>query len=272
MPLIKAILLPHSPLLIPEIGRVNYNFLNKTAEIYKQTSIELKENKIDTIIIISPHALAQENEFLINVAPEMIINLKDFGFIPPKTTLDGDSLLADRIKNALKTNSDFIVQLVSQEEIDYGSAIPAYLLKNISSNFKLLIISPATEKSLEEQFLFGQKLNEVINESEKNIALIVSGDLSHRLKKKSPAGYSPKGTKFDNRLIEYLSDSKNAISNILKMDKNLIKEAGECGLKPIVIALGILDQNNWQGEVLAYQTDFGIGYLSLNFKLEDLKQ
>jgi len=272
MPLIKAILLPHSPLLIPEIGRVNYSFLNKTAEIYKQTGLELKEKKIDTVIIISPHALAQENEFLINVAPEMIIDLKDFGFIPPKTTLSGDPLLADQIKNSLKENSEFTVQLVSQEVIDYGSAIPTYLLKNFSGDFKLLIISPATEKSLEEQFLFGQKIKEIINESEKNIALIVSGDLSHRLKKKSPAGYSPKGTKFDNKLIEYLSDSENAISNILKMDKKLITDAGECGLKPIVIALGVLDQSKWQGEVLAYQTDFGIGYLSLNFKLEDPKQ
>ena len=51
------------------------------------------------------------------------------------------------------------------------------------------------------------------------------------------------------------------------MDKKLIKDAGECGLKPIMITLGILDQIKWEPEVLAYQTDFGIGYLSLNFKI-----
>ncbi len=267
MPLIKAILLPHSPLLIPEIGKAHYSFLNKTADIYKQVAEELKTKEIETLIIISPHALAQDNEFLINVAPEMNINLQDFGFIPPKTILTGDSLLADQIKNNLKSSPGITTQLISQEIIDYGSAIPAYLLKNIIGNFKLLIIAPASEKSLEEQFLYGQGLKEIINNSEKNIAVIASGDLSHRLKKKSPAGYSPKGPKFDNKLIEYLSDPTNTVNNILKMDKKLIKDAGECGLKPIMITLGILDQIKWEPEVLAYQTDFGIGYLSLNFKI-----
>lgn len=266
MPLIKAVLLPHSPLLIPEIGRANYSFLNKTAAVYKQIGEELKVQEVETIIIISPHALAQANEFLINVAPEMLIDLKDFGYIPPKTILNGDSVFADQIKNGLKENSDIQVQLVSQEVIDYGSAIPVYLLKNLIGNFKLLIISPAAEKSLEEQFNFGRALKEIINKSEKKIAVIASGDLSHRLKKKSPAGYSPKGAKFDNKLIEYLSSSENPLADILKMDANLIKEAGECGLKPILIALGVLDQRSWRGEVLAYQTDFGIGYLSLDFK------
>lgn len=266
MPLIKAIILPHSPLLIPEIGRANYNFLKKTAEIYKQIGEELKVKEVETIIIISPHALAQDNDFLINVAPEMSIDFKDFGFIPQKTVLTGDSLLADQIKNNLKENADLNIQLVSQELIDYGSAIPAYLLKNIITDFKLLIISPAAGQSLETQFNFGRNLREILNKSEKKIALIASGDLSHRLKKKSPAGYSSKGAKFDNKLIEYLSNSENAAIDILKMDVNLIKEAGECGLKPILIALGVLEQKIWEAEVLAYQTDFGIGYLSLNFK------
>lgn len=266
MPLIKAILLPHSPLLIPEIGRANYSFLNKTANIYKQVAEELKAQEVETIIIISPHALAEDNEFLINIAPEMTIDLKDFGFIPPKTIINGDSFLADQIKNYLKENSELKIQLVSQEIIDYGSAIPTYLFKNIINNFKLLIISPATEKTLEEQFNFGQNLKEIIKASDKKIALIASGDLSHRLKKKSPSGYSPKGAKFDNKLIEFLSNSENAVSDILKMDKKLIKDASECGLKPIMITLGVLDKTAWQGEVLAYQTDFGVGYLSLNFK------
>lgn len=267
MPLIKAILLPHSPLLIPEIGRANHSFLSKTTEVYKEVAEELKNKGVETIIIISPHALAQDNEFLLNIAPEMLIDLKDFGFILNKTALQGDSLLADQIKNSLKANSDFTTTLVSEETVDYGSAIPAYLLKNIIGDYKLLVIAPAKEKSLDDIYLYGQKLKEILNTSEKNIALIASGDLSHRLKKKSPAGYSPKGAKFDNKLIEYLSDAKSAATNIIKMDKKLIKNAGECGLKPIIMTLGVLDEINWQPEILAYQPDFGIGYLSLNFKL-----
>jgi len=265
MALKKAFLLPHSPLLIPEIGRANYSFLTKTIEAYQQVAADLKNSPVETLVIISPHSLTQEKSFTLNVAPEMRINLKDFGFIQPKTFLVGDSLLADQIKNSLA--AEVSLQLISNLELDYGSAIPAYLLKNLTGNFKIIVLSPANDLSLEDHFNFGLKLQTIIKETEKNIAVLASGDLSHRLKRKSPGGYSPKGAKFDNKLIEYLSEPTNAAENILKMDQKLIKEAGECGLKPIMILLGLIDKIGCEPKVLAYQTDFGIGYLSLDFKI-----
>jgi len=265
MALTNAILLPHSPLLIPEIGRANYSFLKKTITAYNKMNQKIKDRGLDTLIIISPHGTAQENSFIINVAPEMEINLKDFGFIPQKTIFRGDILLVDKIKNALR--SDLSLQLISEKILDYGSAIPAYLLKNNLPDFKIVVISPAPNLTLEEYYNFGLQLQTVIQASDKKIAVLASGDLSHRLKKKSPGGYSPKGAKFDNKLIEYLNEPSTAKNNILKMDINLIKDAGECGLKPILVLLGVLNGINWEPEVLAYQTDFGIGYLSLDFKI-----
>jgi AmmeMemoRadiSam system protein B len=157
--------------------------------------------------------------------------------------------------------------LISENSLDTGSAVPAYLLRAAVPNLKLLVISPAAAADLELQFKFGEKLSTVLEASDKHIAVIASGDLSHRLKKKSPGGYSPKGAKFDNKLIEYLSEPKTASDNILKMDTKLIADAGECGLKPLMMLLGLLHGHAWQGQVLAYQTDFGIGYLSMDFTL-----
>ncbi|MFA5184225.1 MAG: AmmeMemoRadiSam system protein B [Patescibacteria group bacterium] len=265
MPLISAALLPHSPLLIPEIGRANYEFLTKTTAAYERIKADLKAKKVSTIILISPHGSAQADSFVLNVAPEMLIDLKDYGFIPTKTALAGDALLADQIASALRP--DFPLQLISETTLDTGSAVPLYLLQSGLSNLKIVVISPAEGLDLSRQADFGQKLQTIIAASPKNIAVIASGDLSHRLKKKSPGGYSPKGAKFDNKLIEYLSEPQTARENILKMDRRLIKEAVECGLKPILVLLGILDKSAWQPEILAYQTDFGVGYLSLDFQL-----
>jgi len=265
MALIKTTLLPHSPLLIPEIGQANYNFLAKTALAYNQVLADLKERGVETLVIISPHGQTQEQAFALNVTPEMTIDLKDFGFIPAKTSFAGDALLADQIKSALRP--DFPLQLISEPLVDSGSAIPLYLLKDLAvSGFKIIIISPASVLNLEEHYKFGTRLGVVLRENEKKIAVIASGDLSHRLKRKSPGGYSPKGAKFDNKLIEYLSEPTSAVANVLKMDANLIKDAGECGLKSLVILLGVLSDIKWQPQIMAYQTDFGIGYLSLDLK------
>lgn len=267
MPIIKAYLLPHSPLLIPEIGRANHAFLDKTILAYNRIKEDINNEKIETLIILSPHINLGSTGFLINCAPEMSIDFQDFGFIPPKTIFKGDVPLADQIKNALKDEAP--MQMLSETVLDYGSGVPLYLLKDQGRNAKILIISPAEDLELSAHFELGKKLSNILEKSDKRIAIIASGDLSHRLKRKSPGGYSPKGPKFDNKLIEHLSNATSATENILKLDKKLITDASECGLKPIVISLGLINHRTWEANILAYQTDFGVGYLSLEFLLKD---
>ncbi len=97
------------------------------------------------------------------------------------------------------------------------------------------------------------------------IAIIASADLSHRLSKDAPAGYSSKGKKFDKRLINYLQ--KNQVQEILNLDHNLISEAGECGLKSIVMLLGIMNGIQHKPQMLSYELPFGVGHLTMNLKL-----
>lgn len=263
MPLTTVALLPHSPLLVPEIGRANHPILAKTTDAYREIGEALAAAETETIIIISPHGSPDPGAFVIGVAPEMEINFQDFGFIPPRTALNGDAWLADKIKNELRP--DFPLQLHALETMDSGSAVPLYLLRPHIPRAKAIVLIPAIERNPEQQAAFGTRLGAILQGAEKNIGLIASGDLSHRLKKKSPGGYSPKGAKFDNRLIEYLNDAPTALANILDLEEKFIAEAGECGLKPLALALGALQDRPWEPEVLAYQTDFGIGYLSFRF-------
>ena len=98
------------------------------------------------------------------------------------------------------------------------------------------------------------------------IAIIAAGNLSHRLKKNSPGGYSPKGARFDNRLIEYLNDGENGLNKILNIEEKTGSEAMEGCLKQLNLLIGAIGEN-FTTQVLAYQNDFGIGYLSANFNL-----
>jgi len=82
----------------------------------------------------------------------------------------------------------------------------------------------------------------------------------------APAGYSPRGRVFDKKLTE-LIQQKN-IKGILNLDQELIEEAGECGLRSIVILLGALSGLRWEVKSLSYEAPFGVGYMvaSLNIK------
>jgi aromatic ring-opening dioxygenase LigB subunit len=263
MPLLNAAIVSHSPILIPEIGKMNQQILNKTVEAYAKLASELQGNDIQTIVIISPHGQVQSNYFTINVGPELAIDLSSFGFLGTNRKFLSDLSFIDYLKNTDGPQ----IQLISDPRLDYGASVPLHLLAALMPDVKIVVISYASELGLEEHLALGQRISQTIEQSDKRIALIASGDLSHRLKKNSPNGYSPKGAKFDNKLIEFLNDKTNTKNNILSIDANLIKDAGECGLKSITTLLGALENRNYEPEILAYQTDFGIGYLTMRFNL-----
>ena len=266
MPLIKACLLPHSPLLIPEIGRANYAFLKKTVAAYQTIGQDLSALKAEVLLIISPHGQAPEQGIVLNMSPEMEIDLKEFGFIPAHTVFHNATGLSDSLANGLA--GQFPLSLAAEKLMDYGTAIPVWLLKDCAPNLRIVSLSFSSELDQAVAYRFGQALAPIIAASEKRVAVIASGDLSHRLKRKSPGGYSPKGPKFDNRIIEMLNDPASAAQEIGKLDKNLAAAAGECGLRPLTAIVGLLEGKTWQPEVLAYQTEFGVGYLSFDFKLD----
>ena len=113
---------------------------------------------------------------------------------------------------------------------------------------------------------FGKTLKDLIISSDKRIAVIASGDLSHCLTKDSPAPYNADGKKFDETLIELLKNGDaQAVANI---DPKLIKNAAECGLRSFLILLGILNGINYKTEILSYEAPFGVGYLVANLKLD----
>lgn len=263
MPLKAAYLLPHSPLLIPEIAKANHGFFDKTIKAYQRASAKMLTEDVEILIIFSPHASVDKKTFQINVAPEMEVDLREFGFIPPKTLFTGAAVLADKINEELK--DDFPLYLSSETLMDYGSAIPSYLLKLYGTSPRVMVVSLASELEKKVQLKFSQALGKIISESEKNIAVVASGDLSHRLQKKSPGGYLAKAAKYDNRIIEIISENETATQEILKLDDKLKNSTGECASVPLSGLLGILSVGKFQTEILAYQTEFGVGYLSAEF-------
>ena len=51
------------------------------------------------------------------------------------------------------------------------------------------------------------------------------------------------------------------------LDKKLIYDAGECGLKSILILEGIMDKIRYTPRLFSYEGPFGVGYLVMNFEL-----
>jgi AmmeMemoRadiSam system protein A len=154
--------------------------------------------------------------------------------------------------------------------LDHGALVPLYFVDKIfrenDRSFKLVHISTPFLPS-ESLYAFGKVIASAVEESGRKAVYLASGDLSHMLTPDAPAGYDPKGQKYDDRLVGYLRDSD--VGSVLAITENEMHEAGECGTRSFMMALGALQSKTFKTEIYSYEGPFGVGYLCAGLLLTD---
>src|SRR5205085_5464764 len=80
-----------------------------------------------------------------------------------------------------------------------------------------------------------------------------------RLKPDAPAGYNPNAHLFDEEVVEAIRSG--APDQIVNIDQELRRAAGECGYRSMLVALGVIQDESTSTEVISYEAPFGVGYL-----------
>ena len=263
MSLVFAAIVPHPPILVPEIGKENLTKIEKTKTAMEQLEKDLYAAKPDVLIVISPHGEIDPGAFTINICDNYEINFEAFGNFSTRLNLKGDTVMMTMGKE--KINQKTPVNIISEAKLDHGAGVPLYYLARHLPNIVLVPISYSLLDS-QSHLEFGKGLKEVISDSDKRVAVISSGDLSHCLTESAPAPFNPAGKEFDEKIIELLKNGESQM--IANLDHELIEKAAQCGYRSILILLGVLNNVSYQTEILSYEAPFGVGYLVANLKLE----
>ncbi len=257
-----ASICPHPPLLIPSIGKDQLTEVASTTEAMEKLGNEIKSLEIETIAIISPHATMQVDAMSINSTENLRGSFLQFG---DDTSMEfkNDIDLASLIAKTANVKKIPVEMIVSGFPLDHGTMVPLYFLTKYSPEVKIVSLA-FSYLSYQTHFEFGKAIYEAIENTNKKVALVASGDLSHRLTPYAPAGYSPRGKEFDELLIKLLENKR--VQDILNLDPALIEEAGECGLRSIIILLGALATLEYKFKNMSYEGPFGVGYLVGKFE------
>ena len=261
--LVFSAILPHSPLLIENVGKENTKKLEHTINALKKLEENFYASKPETVIILTPHTHVHGNSFMINFAPKFTAKLKDFGDFHTSDIYYGDNGLAHIIKEHLETKLP--LQLTTIKNLDYGSIIPLCFLTAHHKEIKIIPISYSNNASFADHFNFGEELAEQINHTNKRVAVIASAELSHKLTKDAPDGYVSGAKKFDQKIIDLLKKKK--ITEILETETKQVDNVGATEFKSLLILLGILAEHHYTPEFLSYEGPFGAGYLVMNFEM-----
>lgn len=265
--IVFAAIMPHPPESIPGIGRTgDFKALQKTLHAFEELRTGLEQADPETIVIISPHAHLEQFSFAINSASELVGNFSQFG-LDQAYKFTNDIEIADKL--GYMSNMNEIPANLHPDFLDYGALIPLYhLTKNIKPKIVHLSFSMM---SYDFHYRYGETLQDIVTDNivrdnvkkdrtNKRVAIIASADLSHRLTKNAPAGFSPKAQDFDRTVLHYLGSDN--LPGIMNLDEKDVAEAGECGLRSIIILLGALHGKPYEFKLLSYESPIGVGYLT----------
>lgn len=268
----KTYLMPHPPIIIPEIGNGEERKIQSTIDSMNKIAAEIQEIKPETILIITPHGTLFRDAISINYDKILQGNFKTFGNYNLDFKFENDLDLVDTIvfnagrEDVLTVKIDDIVKedYAVDSKIDHGVLVPLYFIDKHYKKYKLVHITYGL-LSKEELYRFGMSIQKSISELGRKSVVIASGDLSHKLSKTSNIGYHPDGLKFDKSIMEFISYDKR--EEIMKLDYSFAERAGECGLRSIQIMLGVLDGFKTNNKVLSYEGPFGVGYGCASFNI-----
>jgi MEMO1 family protein len=258
-----AAVVPHSPLLLKSIGKDNQKYLKKTLAGLQILREHLVASKPDTMLVISSHANRHATAFSINLHEEYFTEFKDFGDMATRTEFAPDLELITQIRRAGR-DSEIPVTLDSSVTLDYGTAVPLELLVGSDMTHKIVPVS-YSGLSPKEHIAFGALIKNVLEQSDKRVAVIASGDLSHCLTTDAPGGFHKLGQIFDDEILRAVREVSS--STLLAITPEMLEAVKSCAYEQLLILFGMLEKKIVRPDLLSYESPFGVGYLVAEFHL-----
>ena len=258
MSIVAAYMVPHPPMIIPEVGRGSESQITETIRAYQQAAGEIAALKPETVIISSPHATLYADYFHISPGEKAA---GDFGrFRAPEVSFREkyDTALVRTICE-LADGQGFPAGTLGERDrqLDHGTMVPLYFTEQKYRDFQLVRVG-LSGLSLAEHYAFGQIIQQAVNRTGRKAVYIASGDLSHKLQEYGPYGFAAEGPEYDKRIMDVCS--RGAFGELLDFDESFCDKAAECGHRSFVIMAGALDGMMVEARQLCHQDVTGVGY------------
>ena len=258
MSILAAVVLPHPPIILPEVGQGGEKKIEKTTQAYWEAVKRIAELKPDTVIVTSPHSVMYSDYFHLSPGVEAAGDMGAFRAGKVKIKTEYDKELVKEITICAKEKGIPAGTLGEKEKsLDHGTMIPLYFLNKVYTGFRTVRIGLSGLSPLTHYHL-GQCFSEASERLGRRTVVIASGDLSHKLMEDGPYGFVPQGPEFDRAVAEALASGD--FLSLLSCPSELSETAAECGLRSFWIMAGALDRKALSSELLSYEGPFGVGY------------
>ena len=256
--ILAGFMVPHPPLIIPEIGKGEEEQIRETINAYERVAEEIAALGPETIIITSPHSVMYADYFHISPGKGAKGSFRRFGAGRVRYEEDYDTLLRDRICT-LADAAGFPAGTLGERdaELDHGTMVPLWFIRRKYSGGRIVRIG-LSGLSLSDHYRLGQLIARAVGDTGRRAVFVASGDLSHKLQTYGPYGFAPEGPEYDRRSMDV--GGRAAFGELFDFDETFCDKAAECGHRSFVIMAGAFDGIRVKAEAFSHQDVTGVGY------------
>lgn len=263
MSLTAAYMVPHPPLIVPEIGRGGEEQIRETIDAYELVAHEIAELEPETIVITSPHSVMYADYFHISPGDRARGSFADFGAPQVSFDVEYDRELADEIcRIADRQNFPAGAEGERDPSLDHGTMVPLWFIERAfeaagKSDPRILRIG-LSGLPLTDHYRMGKIIKEATENKNRDTVIVASGDLSHKLQEQGPYGFAAEGPEYDARIMDVCG--RAAFGELFDFDESFCDRAAECGHRSFVIMAGAFDGVGVDAKAISHQDITGVGY------------
>ena len=258
MSMLGAILTPHPPVLLPEVGRGREREISATGRAMEEAAEQVSRWKPDVLLVASPHTVLYADYFHIAPGQTAVGDMSAFGAPQVRIQAEYDVPLREEIIRRAQ-NAGLKAGTLGQRDpaLDHGVLIPLYYLRRAGVTCPIVRLGLSGFPAL-AHYRLGQCIAGAVEALGRRAVFVASGDLSHKLKEHGPYGYAPEGPVFDETVVRTMASGN--FLEFLTMEPSLCERAAECGLRSFQMMAGALDGLAVAPRLLSHEGTFGVGY------------
>ena len=141
MSILAAYVVPHPPMIIPEVGRGSEDQVRTTIDSYEAIASEIAALKPETIVISSPHSILYADYFHISPGSAAKGDMRQFHAPQVKIRAEYDSDFSEALAKAASAEGFPAGTLGERNaELDHGTLIPLYYVNQFLTDYRLVRI------------------------------------------------------------------------------------------------------------------------------------
>lgn len=251
-----AVLMPHAPILVPAVGGARGGAAAASSQAMRAAAATVLGTQPESLVLISPHSPRKPGAYGLWADDRLEGSFEPFGAPQAHVSLPNDRRLANAL--AVEAQSRAVaIWAIHNSPLDHGALVPLWFLAEAGWTGPTVIFSLSFSDD-DGLTRLGEAIAAAANGLHRRIALVASGDMSHRLTAGAPCGFHPQAHEFDESFIHLVHTGN--YRELERINPNLRELAAEDAVDSTLLTAAAV---GWQSDghrVLNYEGPFGVGY------------